>query len=134
MMISLMQASVHHAGITTDGNAPQVGVTTAASSHQCAWLVDGRRCGEQFFTLQDLVIHLGGTHDARGSAERLLMCEWDTGHGVCRATFRRDNLKRHIESHFDIKHLCDDCGKVYSRPDTLKNHVKRHHPQAVVTL
>ncbi|KAF8845892.1 hypothetical protein BDN67DRAFT_108 [Paxillus ammoniavirescens] len=112
----------------TYGDAPPAQPATTAG-YKCVWIVKQSQCGEWFSTLAELVVHLGGTHDARGTANRPLICQWDIGRGPCNAEFRRDNLKRHIQTHFGIVNVCEDCGKPYSRADTLKKHVKNHHPK-----
>ncbi|KIJ10042.1 hypothetical protein PAXINDRAFT_16892 [Paxillus involutus ATCC 200175] len=119
----------HEDGTTsTYGDVPPA-QPAAATGYKCAWLVKQSHCGEWFSTLAELVVHLGVTHDARGTANRPLICQWDIERGPCNADFRRDNLKRHIQTHFGIANVCEDCGKSYSRADTLKKHAKNHHPK-----
>ncbi|KIK84610.1 hypothetical protein PAXRUDRAFT_831998 [Paxillus rubicundulus Ve08.2h10] len=109
------------------GQAPPAQVATASGGYECAWLVRNLRCGGQFATFAELVVHLGQAHEARGTAQKLLICQWDDGGGPCLSTFRRDNVQRHIRSHFRIRKFCEACGKSYSRADSLKKHVKNYH-------
>ncbi|KAF8840374.1 hypothetical protein BDN67DRAFT_1011561 [Paxillus ammoniavirescens] len=117
----------------TNGDALPTQVATTSTGYGCAWLGKHARCGERFDTVSELVTHTAVAHDARGTAGRLLICQWDGERGPCLAGFRRDHFKRHLESHLGIKHLCGHCGKTYSRADSLKNHVDLHHPAQLTT-
>ncbi|KIJ08046.1 hypothetical protein PAXINDRAFT_18784 [Paxillus involutus ATCC 200175] len=113
----------------TYGHPPPAQPPAAATGYQCAWLEKQSRCGEWFPTLAELVVHLGEIHEACGTANKPLVCQWDIGGSPCNAKFRRDNFKCHIQTHFGIADVCEDCGKSYSRLDTLKKHVKKYHPR-----
>ncbi|KAF8845889.1 hypothetical protein BDN67DRAFT_17 [Paxillus ammoniavirescens] len=141
LMVSFAQHSGHSgmnhpalATVITNREALPPQVATASTGHECAWLEEHSRCGERFDTVSELVVHSAVAHDARGTAGRSLTCQWDIGRGPCLAKFRRDHFKRHLESHLGITHLCEHCGKTYSRADSLKNHVNLHHPTHLTAL
>ncbi|KIJ11268.1 hypothetical protein PAXINDRAFT_101726 [Paxillus involutus ATCC 200175] len=136
MMKSLAQRSgysrMNHpadATMITNGDALPAQAVTAVTGYECAWLVNHSRCGERFDTVPELVCHLGETHGARGAADKLLTCQWDTERGPCLADFQRRNFRRHLRSHLGITNVCEDCGRIYSRVDTLRSHVKKRHPR-----
>ncbi|KIJ66141.1 hypothetical protein HYDPIDRAFT_110314 [Hydnomerulius pinastri MD-312] len=116
-------------GELVGGAAPKE-TPVAEHPYECSWIDNAACCGQRFPTLDALLVHLGAAHDARGSADRRLVCQCAISRGEtvmpCGADFRRDNLKRHIETHLAIKVACPDCHVIYSRSDTLKKHMKTH--------
>lgn len=48
--------------------------------------------------------------------------------GVCGAVVQRRCYRRHLESHSNMKsHVCQLCGKFYTRKDSLQRHVMSVH-------
>jgi len=99
---------------------------------ECCWRVDKHRCGK-ILPEVDLGPHLAADHDACGADTRRLICMWiiltkDGSQSLCGASFRRDNLKRHMAIHLgNQKYECSICQRTYSRADTLKGHYKKSH-------
>ena len=99
---------------------------------ECCWKVDNHRCGE-ILPEARLGAHLAAGHDACGADTRRLICMWiiltkDGSQSLCGASFRRDNLKRHMAIHLgNQKYECPICKRTYSRTDTLKGHYKKFH-------
>jgi len=92
---------------------------------ECCWKVDNDRC-EKIPPKARLGCHLAADHDARGADARRLICMWiirteDGSQSLCHASFRRDNLKRHIMAFHlgNQKYKCLICKRTYSRGDIL---------------
>lgn len=104
--------------------------TTCDYLYQCAWLVGDACCGQGFVTFDELVVHLGHAHDAQGPSHRKLVCRWWVRGGPCDKECRRHGFRRHIRTHFKFSTCCRDCGKRFSRVDTLRVHIKKEHTGA----
>jgi len=108
---------------STSGPAP----TTDDDRYQCKWLVSGIPCHQRFANFDELMIHMGGEHDVQGSSDRKLDCEWFTSGRACGKKCRRDGIRRHIGTHVGDSVPCTHCDKSFSRSDSMRAHVKRHH-------
>lgn len=101
--------------------------TTNNDNYQCEWFTDGILCGQGFANVDDLIDHLNHVHDVQGPAARKLDCQWLTARGCCGKRCRRDGIKRHIEIHAGCKVLCTECGRPFSRKDSMRAHMKKQH-------
>ena len=101
--------------------------TTTNSGCHCRWLSGGILCGQDCTNFDELIIHLGRVHDVQGPAGRRLACHWLTPVGICGKLCRRDAYRRHIATHLSHSVSCDECGKTFSRGDTLRGHRKKVH-------
>lgn len=39
----------------------------------------------------------------------------------------KNNMRRHVESHFNFKHTCNYCGKVFKSRPSMQSHISRKH-------
>ncbi|KAG0696880.1 hypothetical protein DFH29DRAFT_836482 [Suillus ampliporus] len=88
---------------------------------QCMWGGPyGLHCND-LIRGHDLQSHLREAHRIHGSDKLRVECKWS----YCSKVFNKQSLSRHVEeTHMGIVHLCD-CGKTFSRRDTLSKHKKR---------
>ncbi|KAF8420747.1 hypothetical protein L210DRAFT_3574187 [Boletus edulis BED1] len=73
------------------------------------------------------MVHLGEAHDVQGSADRRMHCYWWTNRGFCGKICRRDGMRRHIGTHVGCSFSCTECGKSFSRKDSMRAHAKKQH-------
>ncbi|KAF8132007.1 hypothetical protein EV363DRAFT_1131120, partial [Boletus edulis] len=110
-------------GSSTAGTAAQ----TNNVGHRCQWLTGDTVCNQVFATFDDLMVHLGRVHDMRGSADREMRCQWWTTRGCCGKKCRRDGMRRHTGTHIGCSFSCTECGKPFSRRDSMRAHAKKQH-------
>ncbi|KAG1748898.1 uncharacterized protein EDB91DRAFT_1111292 [Suillus paluster] len=68
----------------------------------------------------DLAAHLREVHGIRGSGKLRVVCKWEH----CCLELNKASLAGHVEeTHMGIAYSCE-CGKMFSRRDTLKKHRK----------
>ena len=94
----------------------------------CKWrMPNGMLCNQGFANFNGLVEHLGREHDVQGSASRRIVCRWLSHRGLCGQEYRRDAFRRHIGIHVRLFVPCTECGKRFSRSDTLRAHLTKEH-------
>ncbi|KAF8557836.1 hypothetical protein OG21DRAFT_1504796 [Imleria badia] len=109
---------------STAGVAP----ITSNVGYTCMWVTSDVLCAQGFAKFDDLMIHLARVHDMQGAADRKLVCRWLTNNNVCCSKERvRNGLRRHIRTHVGHKVPCTECGKPYSREDSMRAHWKKEH-------
>ena len=69
-------------------------------------------CGELFMSTKDLKIH-----KTVHTGQKVHICE------ICNKYFlHAHELKNHASTHSDVRHKCDQCGKIYKREEG-KSHI-----------
>ncbi|KAF8137627.1 hypothetical protein EV363DRAFT_1127016, partial [Boletus edulis] len=93
----------------------------------CQWLTGGMLCSRDFATLDHLMMHLGHAHCVQGPTGQYIVCQWWSHTGRCDKVFRKDAFKRHLGTHVGFSFPCPECGKSFSRKDTMLAHCKKQH-------
>jgi KRAB domain-containing zinc finger protein len=83
------------------------------------------KCGKSFSTKGGLRTHFG----ICGIVEK----KWGCTEEGCTKKYRTERrLKEHMRSHGDreqVRHMCDQCSKVYATKTSLRLHMKHKHPE-----
>ncbi|KAG2118389.1 hypothetical protein DEU56DRAFT_142975 [Suillus clintonianus] len=84
----------------------------------CMWdHIQGLHCNH-FFYGYNLNTHLRDVHGIHGPDKYRVLCKWNG----CGLEVNKESLGRHVEEkHMRIIHSCE-CGKTFSRRDTLSRH------------
>jgi hypothetical protein len=89
----------------------------------CRWA----GCNEIFFSLEDLIHHVGQVHI--GSGKPGYVCEWEGCTRGDKPFTKRHKMYNHLRTHTGERpYQCsiEGCGKRFSRPDSLSTHIKTH--------
>ncbi|RKP25539.1 hypothetical protein SYNPS1DRAFT_8239, partial [Syncephalis pseudoplumigaleata] len=89
----------------------------------CRWL----QCYEVFASLEELIQHVGKIHI--GSGKPGYSCQWEGCTRGDRPFTKRHKMHNHLRTHTGERpYQCtvDNCGKRFSRPDSLATHIKTH--------
>ncbi|KAI9573224.1 hypothetical protein HD554DRAFT_1157648 [Boletus coccyginus] len=103
-----------------------VSAATDGESFQCKW--SAVPCGQAHADFDKLMEHLGDIHGVQGPAAQKFVCSWIMSDGrPCGKELRRDGFRRHIGTHVALKMLCTECGRPFSRKDSMSTHRKKEH-------
>jgi len=75
-------------------------------------------CGKEFGNLHLLADHVKREHEGR--KKEFSACE------VCGKVVVASSMKRHLDTHFDLKIPCPECGKECKSEGVLKDHLRSH--------
>ncbi|KAG2075414.1 hypothetical protein BDR04DRAFT_1150225 [Suillus decipiens] len=94
------------------------GTHTLDEMFLCLWdVAQGLHC-DALIHGNELSTHLREAHGIHGPDNRRVFCLWES----CNREFNKESLARHVEEiHLRIAYKCD-CGRIFSRRDTLNRH------------
>ncbi|KAI9571079.1 hypothetical protein HD554DRAFT_2078125 [Boletus coccyginus] len=123
------QVLLHNANKMTVAGPSAAGVVSTANNDgcQCKWSPGGIPCNQVLADFDGLMGHVGHAHGVQGPAARKLVCQWMTDRGSCGKEYRRDGFRRHVGTHVGLSVPCTECGKSFSRSDSMRAHVKKDH-------
>lgn len=109
---------------------------TILSEHQsylCSWYNhdSGTECDHVAPDRRAFLRHVGAVHHVSGDPHTTIICGLlDSKMGLtCKATIKRANFPRHLDTHYPLRYQCNICpvGTSFSRQDTWKKHVRIKH-------
>lgn len=85
-------------------------------------------CGKQFGKKYLLEQHLIRVHNLKNVPVCCRFCDYKTPF--------KGNLERHMALHLDpdVRQVCDQCGKTYASPESLKSHISYMHGSVIKTI